>query len=273
MATTINNTASTSYSVGGTPSTATSNTISVTYENTSNISVTKTANPTTFAVGDIITYTVVITNTGSNFITGVRIVDNLGGGNTAYVLDSANLSTLSTSYPITPIATNPLTFTLQELNAGQSMTLTYNCQVVFNLPANVNTIINTVQATGYTYSNSYSAFANATITRSTTTPFSITKGSTLSVVYPNQTFSYIITLTNNNTTVASVANITDTLPSNFTLQGASLKIGSGADTPLDSTDYTLDSTTNTITVPSTTGPTITVPASGTTILTLTGYLS
>ena len=122
MATTITNEATTTYQYVGASSTetVTSNTNSIVLEDASGLTITKTPSATTFTPGDIITYTVTITNNTGNFLSGVRIIDNLGVGNLAFVSGSATLSTLSTTYPVTPASTNPLTFALQQLNVGQS---------------------------------------------------------------------------------------------------------------------------------------------------------
>lgn len=114
-----------------------------------NLIINKTSSSSTFTVGQIITYTVTITNPSDFNLDGVRIIDDLGGMRTAYVVGSGKLTVGSLTYPVWPVATNPLTFTLQELASGQTMTLEYKCQVIFNLPSSVNTITNTVKGIGY----------------------------------------------------------------------------------------------------------------------------
>ena len=164
MAQIINNSASTIYNInGGASETATSNVLPINFQDSTGLTLTKTASPETFSVGEIITYTIRITNNSSSFLNGVRIIDNLGGGNLAYVLSSASLNAGSTTYPVTPIATNPLTFTLQQLASGATMTLTYRAQVIFNLPTNISLITNTVQGIGYTASGTITGFANTSI--------------------------------------------------------------------------------------------------------------
>ena len=270
----INNSASTNYVFDGSSETlsATSNTLPINFVNNSGLSITKSANPTTFSAGDIITYTITITNTSSNFLNGVRIIDNIGGGNLAYVLGSARLTVGSNTYPVNPIATNPLTFTLQQLGVGATMTLTYRCQVIFNLPSSVSLITNNVEGIGYTASGTVVGFANSTIEKKTESDFSITKSSNVTDVSPNQNFNYYLTLTNNTPTPVTVLSVTDNLPSNFNLISVSLKIGSGPNNMLNATDYTL-SNANVFTLPSSSGPIITVPANSTTLVTLTGNFS
>lgn len=269
----INNRASTVYSLnGGTPITATSNVLPITHTTTGGLTLTKTSDRDTFLPGDIITYTITITNSSGLYLNGVRIIDDLGGNNLAYVLSSGSLTTSSETYPVNPIATNPLTFTLQQLASGASMTLTYKAQVIFNLPSSVNSITNSVQGIGYPFSGTVTGTADNTIQKKTNNDFVITKSSNLSDVSTSQSFNYYITLTNNTSELATITSITDNLPSNYNLTGLNIKIGSGTATNLVGTDYTL-SLNNQLTVLSINGSQIIVPANNSTVLTLTGNFS
>ncbi len=274
MAETIYNNGSTTYTLTGSSDSVTvsSNNLPINFDNSSGLTVTKTPSTTTFAVGDIITYAVKITNSGANYLNGVRIIDNLGGNYLAYVTGSGSLSTITQTYPVTPVATNPLTFTLQQLAVGASMTLTYKAQVVYNLPSSVSSITNSVQAIGYPASGTVNAYASSTIQKKTSSGLTMTKSANVTTAVPNQTFNYYLTLTNGNSVVANISNVTDNLPSNFTVESVKLQIGTGSSSTLSSSDYTVSSS-NVLSVPSSTGPTITVPASGTTVVTITGHLS
>lgn len=269
MATTITNDASTTYSLSGETNTISSNENSVVLEDSVGLALTKTASQTNFVPGDIISYTVTITNNSTSFFNGVRIVDDLGGGNLAYVVGSGRLTIGTTSYAVSPVATSPLTFTLQQLNVGQTMTLTYRCQVIFNLPSNINTITNTVRGTAYISSGTIIAFASASIQRTTTGDLSITKAASTTNIFRNQPFRYFLTLTNSSGEAATISEVVDQLPSNFVVNTISLRIGSGPDQVLAGTDYTL-SASNLLTIPSASGPTITVPAGGSTVITILG---
>jgi uncharacterized repeat protein (TIGR01451 family) len=275
MKETIYNDASTTYSIESESRgsvTETSNDLPLVLNSETCLEIEKTASPKTFSVGSIITYKVEITNNSSRFFTGVRIIDDLGGGHLAYVTGSGELTTDSLTYSVDPIDTDPLTFTLQQLSVGESMTLTFKAQVVFDLPSSVSSITNTVEGIAYTSSGTISRFANETIERNENSDFTIVKSANVESVAPYQSFKYFITLTNGYSEVANVENIKDDLPSNFHLTELQLKIGTGSTTILSSSDYTLSSS-NELTVPSSTGPVITVPAHGTTILTITGYFS
>lgn len=274
MATQINNQASTTYQFsGGTEVlTATSNENTITLQDASGLSVTKTANPSTFSAGDIITYTVRITNNTQNFLNGVRIIDDLGGGNLAYVVGSGSLTTSTETYPVSPVAVSPLTFTLQQLGVGSSMTLTYKAQVVFNLPGTVSSITNNVRGIGYTSSGTVTGLDSETILKKNSARIELSKTSSTEIIEKNQPVSYFLTLNNLNTVDAIVLTVTDQLPSNFVLTNVYLKIGLGPDTELVATDYNLSSD-NLFTMPSAMGPFVTVPSGESTVVTITGYFA
>ena len=101
---------------------------------------------------------------------------------------------------------------------------------------------------------------------------SISKTSSVSEVFPNQTFDYVLSLTNNSDTDAVAISTTDQLPSNFVVTSVSLRIGSGSTMILDGTDYTLSSS-NLLPIPSLTGPIVSVPAGGASVITISGYFS
>lgn len=268
---TITNQASTSYQFASSSEvlTTNSNVNEITLENSQGLNITKTSNTNTFSSGDIITYTINITNNSNQYLTGVRIIDNLGGGNLAYVLGSAKLTVGTLTYSVNPVATNPLTFTLQQLNVGQSMTLTYNSQVIFNLPQSVQSITNTVQGIGYTSTGTINGFASNTIQKKSSGDFFVTKTTSKSIVYPNQPISYYITLSNNTSSNVVSSTTTDVLPNNFIVTSVWLKVDNNNDIELSESDYTL--VNSTITIPSGATFPVTVPANGKTIITINGY--
>lgn len=275
MATTITNQSQTTYQFSGSGDilTADSNVNTITLEDAQNLVITKTANPTTFVPGSIITYTVTITNSSSSFLTGVRIIDNLGNNNLAYVVGSGSLTASGTTYPVSPVETTPLTFALQELNVGQSMTLTYRAQVIFNLPTTVNEITNSVQGIGFTSTGTINGFDLSTISRvGQMEEFTATKTASDSTVYPNQLMTYTIALANSGSTSATAIETIDELPSNFVVTSVSLKIGSGPVIQLDASDYNINSS-NVLSIPSSTGPVVSVPSGETTLIAITGYFN
>ena len=73
---------------------------------------------------------------------------------------------------------------------------------------------------------------------------------------------------NTNSNIIS-ATTTDVLPSNFILTSVFLKIGNGNNIELLNNDYTLIG--NTLTIPSGSTFPVSVPANGTTLITVNGY--
>ena len=271
MPSTITNDATTTYQFVGSSNTGsvTSNTNTIVLLDNQGLNVTKTASPTTFAPGEIITYTITITNSTGVFLSGVRIIDDLGGGKLAYVVGSGSV-TSTTTYAVSPVATNPLTFTLQQLNVGQSMTLTYRAQVIFNLPSYVQSITNTIRAIGYTSTGTIQGFASSTISRESSETISISKSSSVSEVLPRQPFSYFLRFSNGTETNATATETVDNLPDNFVLTSVELQIGNNQPQTLNGTDYELSSG-NVLTIPSLTGPIVTIPAGSVSVLTINGY--
>lgn len=248
----------------------TSNTNSVELNNAQGLLITKTASPTTFLAGEIIDYTIDITNSSSNYLNGVRIIDNLGMNNLAYVLGSATLTVGTLTYPVNPISTNPLTFTLQELALGQSMTLRYKAQVIFNLPTTVNSITNSVTGIGYTATGTINGYSSFTIQKKTNNTLSLEKLSSEENVYPNEVFDYIIQISNNSSLDAQVTQLSDQLPANFEVISISMQVGSGNIVQLSEDQYSIDGT-NLLLIPSATGNNIVVPANTLVKVIISGY--
>lgn len=271
---TINNEASATYTFAGDASqmTSTSNNHSITLQLEQGLTLTKSASPTTFVSGEIITYTLTIANTSGSFLSGVRIVDDLGGGNLAYVVGSASINTLSTTYPVSPSATSPLTFVLQELNVGQTMTLTYKAQVIFSLPSSVSVITNNVQGTGYTSSGTVEGSASSSIDKRNTMSLAIAKTSNITTVAPNQNFNYILTINNPNSVASTLVNIVDQFVSNYVLSSITVKIGSGLVQTLLPTDYTFTAG-KLLTISTVNTSAITIPATTSAVVTINGYFT
>ena len=268
----IQNQANATYVVDGTTTevSVVSNSSVVELQPGEGLSISKTANKANFVAGEIIDYTVQITNNSGHYLNGVRIIDNLGGGNLAYVLGSASLTIGSLTYTVNPISTNPLTFTLQQLASGETMTLKYKAQVIFNLPSGVQSITNNVKGIGYTATGTIVGYALNTIQKKIVDDFSITKSSSDLCVYPNQVFRYFVKLNNNGTQYVVVTEIKDQLPQNFEVLAVYLKFGTSAPIMLEDADYLLTSQ-NLLTVISVSGSPINMPAGARVELIVVGY--
>lgn len=271
---TITNQGSASYQFenSGEIMTVSSNENQLTLNNSTGLTITKTSSPDTFLPGDIITYTVQITNNSNQYLTGVRIIDNLANNNLAYVLGSGKLTVGTLTYPVAPISTNPLTFTLQQLNVGQSMTLTYDAQVIFNLPSSIQSLTNTVEGIGYTSTGTINGFDNNTIQKKTNGDVTLSKSASRDSVFPMQNLDYNLTISNGTTSNIFSTVLRDRLPSNFVVTAVCLRTSDGTNIQLSPSDYTIDST-NFITISSFNGSNIMVPSGSIATATISGYFS
>lgn len=281
MATEVTNQATVNYTFSGSGETRseTSNIATISVMDESALSITKYTQDSTFTPGGTVTFHIDIENLGSQYFTGVRINDDLGGTPQylSYVNGSATLYINDQILAAEVASTNPLVFTLSPLASGRKMILTFTCRVSSSIPSSVNSITNSAEGIGYTATGTATDYSSTEITRSAVAEVSITKSASASTVSFGEVFSYTLNLTNQGTTIADVSSITDNLPENFKIVSVQLKIGNGNTTTLATSDYTVGAN-NEFTVPSSTGPTITVPATtssgvGRTVLTITGYFN
>ena len=261
MATEVNNQATVNYTFGGSTRTITetSNVNVVSVQPLNEISLNKYTQDNTFTPGGTVTFFIDIKNTGSQYFTGVRIIDTLPQYLT-YISGTAILYYNGQAIAAQVSSTSPLTFTLSPLPGGNQMILSYSCRVSNTIPSSISTLTNNVEGIGYAAMGETRDTASATITRSTSANLLITKESNKSSVAINENYSYIITLANSGLSEANVTTVSDQLPENFQISSITLKVGSSV-TQLNPSDYSLDSN-NMLTIPSSTGPEINVPASG-----------
>ena len=275
MPTTMSNQASATYTLAGSTEeiTEVSNENQINLINETGISVIKSSNTETFVPGQRITFYVSITNTGSQWFSGVRITDNLSGtGYLTYVPNSASLFINGQWLAAQIVNTNPLVATLSPLSPGENYLLRYEATVNSNIPATINSLTNSVEGIGYTYNSTVTGNSSLTLERATTGSVTILKTASDSSVTVGQVFNYQIAITNSSNETATLSNIQDQLPEGFVITSVSLQTGSGVVRILDPSDYTV-SPANEFNTPTATGQTITVPANGTSTLTIYGYFS
>ena len=274
MATTITNqgTASYQFENSGEIMSVSSNENQTTLNTSSGLGITKNSSSDNFLPGEIITYTIQITNNSNQYLSGVRVIDNLANNNLAYVLGSGKLTVGTLTYPVAPIATNPLTFALQQLNVGQSMTLTYDAQVIFNLSPSILTLTNTVEAIGYTSTGTITGFDNNTIQKKTNGDVTLTKTASRTSVFNMQNFDYFLTLSNGTSSNRTSAVFRDFLPNNFNVTAVYLRTNNGIVVQLGPNDYSID-LNNLITISSINGSNIMLPAGTIVTSTISGYFS
>ena len=275
MPTTMSNQATATYTFAGSTEELTeiSNENQVILRSETGISITKTADTESFVPGQTITYYVSISNTGSLYFTGVRLTDDLSGtGYLTYVPNSARLFINGQWLAAEIVSTNPLVATLSPLAPSGSYLLMYQATVNSTIPATIETLTNSVEGIGYTYNSTVTGTSTLSLSRSTSGDLTILKTSSESTVSVGQVFNYTLLLSNSSNTTATLSSLEDELPAGFTITSITLRTGTGATTTLASTDYTVDAN-NLLVIPSQSGPILTVPANGSTTITIYGYFA
>lgn len=285
MATTINNTASATYNYGRSESgSAISNTATTNLIEEYSISATKLSNNQTFRNGENITYQVAVTNDGTSSLYNVTVTDNLGGTPSpmTFLDGSATYNVNGITSFIIPASINPLTFVLPSpLASGETAIITYIARVSSGLGENVDIIVNTATITANEGSETGEVITvtpspSNTIIRGDFADVTITKNVSASQITNGEPFSYTITLSNSGNLDATGVIITDTLPEGFEIISVTSETN-GVTTTYSASDYTIDPSTNTLTLPTGGSLSLSVPSaigglSGTTVVTITGSI-
>lgn len=283
MPTQINNTATATYRYGESGSaTATSNVASTSLLSQYQLETTKTALVQNYRPGDNIPFIVQVKNTGTSPLYAVTMTDDLAGGNLIYVGNSVNLLRNETISSLTPTTTNPLVVEIvDELPAGEEVSVIYTARVSANLSSEVEQITNSAtfsaQGTRGGALIPDTPTSEASITPEDYASIEMTKSVSADQVTAGVPFDYVITLENAGNADATGIVITDVLPTDFTINSITAVSGETT-TTFETSDYSVDSSTNTLTLPSTSSSkTISVPARGeggvnTTTITINGQI-
>ena len=281
MATQITNTASATYGYGRTSADSTiSNTTSTILNEDYSISANKVALVQNFRNGENITYQIDVVNDGMESLANVTIKDDLGGSNTPleFVNGSSYVNIEGENNPITPTSTNPLTFVITELLASETATITYVARVSSSLDTSIESISNTASISANKGSSSSEIIyaennPTATITRESYADLSISKSVSVDAINIGEEFSFILHLENDGNLDANGIVITDTLPEDFNVSGITIT-ENGSTTTIPSSDYEIDPTTNTLTLPTTSSTmSLSVPPSGFVTITISGMIN
>ncbi|SDE13032.1 conserved repeat domain-containing protein/fimbrial isopeptide formation D2 domain-containing protein, partial [Aquimonas voraii] len=120
----------------------TSNTVNLTISGQPRLELDKTASPAgPYAAGDLITYTLVLRNTGASDASGVQVVDPVP----AYTAYAGGLSASLGSGSFDAVD-NRVVYSLNSLAAGATATLSFQARVVYPLPQGNTSITNTATA-------------------------------------------------------------------------------------------------------------------------------
>ncbi len=280
MATILENQANISYLYDGITDAlgATSNVATTTLADACSVAVTKTPLSATYRNGDNVSFVVRIENTGSAAITTATVTDDLGAGALVYVPDSLQVYVDSAPVTVTPTtAGTSLVFNLPvNIAPGESVIAVYTARV----NSTAGTITNTATVTG-TGANpaacSVLETATGTITEASFADLAIYKSASNATVISGDTLTYTFTIQNTGNSPATNVVLTDDLPDEFTITSVTVTTD-GISRTYASTEYDVDTATNTITLPNATGLAITVPAAtaagpGITTVTITGVVA
>ena len=165
-----------------------SNTVTVTISTNPNLLLTKTSNPAAGPLdpGDSVTYTMVVSNTGSASATDVLVTDPIPA-NTGYVLGSLTFDAAAQSDPDDgdtghfDAVANRTVFDIGSLAAGASHTLTFQVVIDHPLPNGTTAIDNTATATS---SNTASKQASANLTASAAPTLTLSKTAPATMAFP-----------------------------------------------------------------------------------------
>ena len=287
MSTTLNNQALVSYYYNGEQSggSAASNMISTTLLDQYGISAVKTALTPSFRPGQRVAYVISVVNNGQGPLYNVTVADNLGGaGALVYLNNSMRVYLDGALTSITPIVSgNSLITTMSgPLESGQTLLLVYVAMVSSTLESTVNSITNAaaVSANSGCVSGTLITAAPspaATIVAESYAQLSVYKQADRSTVSVGGALTYTFTLTNTGNEAATGVVMTDALPASFVPNLVQLTVN-GATTTFSEGQYSTDPSTHVLTLPTSSGPSISVPAAtengpGTATITVTGTIT
>lgn len=221
----LENTASTAYTYtvdpnvpDGANGNTTSNTTS-TQVNTAIVTANKTVDKAYANVGDTLTYTIVLQNTGNVVANNVTLNDPLPAG-TTFVPGSLTGAT----------GTPPVLNVTDPIQAGGNVVVSYQIMVGSSVP-NINPVINTASANfAYTVDPSDpngvsgNIESTAATTQVNTAKLNIIKSSDKVVSYLGDIITYQIAVTNTGNVAANNVTLTDLLPAGLSLVPGSLVV-------------------------------------------------
>ncbi len=280
MATILENQANISYLYDGITDAlaATSNIATTTLADACSVVITKTPLSASFRRGEVVSYAVRVENTGSAALGNVTVTDDLDTGALVYVPDSLIVYVNSDPVTVTPTTTvGTLAFVMPaNVQPGDVVIALYSARV--NSAA--DTVVNTATVTGTGLNAAACALsetATAAISAESYADLAIYKASSAENINSGDTLSYTFTILNSGNSPATDVVLTDDLPDEFTINSVTVTTA-GATTSYSAAEYNVDTTTNTITLPNTTGAQITVPAAtvqgpGVTTVVITGIVA
>ncbi|HDR6266003.1 TPA: DUF11 domain-containing protein, partial [Bacillus cereus] len=209
---------------------ASANTLSnviTTQINNATIVATKSVNTPTAAIGDIVTYTIAVTNTGNIPASATVLTDGLGAG-ASFIQNSVTINNVPQ-----PGLDPSLGVHLADISPGDTVFITFQAQILAIPPSGTLTN-NALVNYEYTVNPNQSPAVGSTVTNTTVTPIidatlSINKtvNSTFATIGDTLTFTAIITNSGNTTAnnvifTDVIPNGTSFIPNSFTVNGTTI---------------------------------------------------
>lgn len=269
MPTFLSNQGNITYNYTGAASSETvdSNTVTTTLLDEYSLTATKTVLNDDFRPGENITYAISLENNGRGDLYNVQVTDDLGSATSTKPLTFLNailyVNGVQTAITPTISTDNSVVFQLTSpLSSGDIANIIYNATAADDI--SLTSITNTAQVTANGGSASGTPVTvtpspTATINAANYAQLSITKQSDKTTISSGDTLTYTFNITNSGNEIANNVVLTDTLPENFAINQISLT-SSGTTIIYQSSEYDLDPSTNTLTLPNASGQEITVPA-------------
>ncbi|XBB56166.1 cell surface protein, partial [Bacillus sp. SW7] len=190
--------------------------------NNATIVATKSVNTPTAAIGDIVTYTIAVTNTGNIPASATVLTDGLGAG-ASFVQNSVTINTIPQ-----PGLDPSLGIHLADIPPGDTVFITFQAQILAIPPSGTLTN-NALVNYEYTVNPNQSPAARSTITNTTVTPIIdatlvLNKNASTTFATIGDTITFTSSVTNIGNTSANNIVFTDTIPNGTTFVPNSFKL-------------------------------------------------
>ncbi|PHF55864.1 cell surface protein [Bacillus toyonensis] len=195
--------------------------------NNATIVATKSVNTPTAAIGDIVTYTIAVTNTGNTPASATVLMDGLGAG-ASFIQNSVTINNVPQ-----PGLDPSLGIHLADISPGDTVFITFQAQILAIPPSGTLTN-NALVNYEYTVNPNQSPAVGSTITNTTVTPIidatlSINKTVNSTFATIGDTLTFTSTITNSGNTTANnviftdlIPNGTTFIPNSFTINGTTI---------------------------------------------------